>query len=759
MDCCCQRVRTTENTADVTDLNSEVELKLINRRNTEQTITLNEHPKPIKHLSTSPDGKYLAASCTNGILYIYDVSNLPEPPTLFRSVEGVSRQLETSDIASSKCVWHPDGRAFACATASREIQVISIADGAFQRVFKDGHSGDITALAWSPNGALLASAATDDYLVIWDTRTQKVLRKNNYEKILHVEFHPGKENILNWTSSWGECSIQPNFLQNEEHVRLLNGPKVRAPFFHDPLEEPVTNGINGYGNKRRAGTPDSLDELLGEDPEDTGADLDDWIENDDNAGYTNGVNGTNGNGKRTNGHFDLPLAKRGRYSDWQPEIHPAFHPSQTPWRGNRRYLTLNLLGFIWSVDHDTHRTVTVEFFDREMYRDFHFTDYFSYDKACLADHGSLYASAAKDDMGGVIFYRPHETWVTRSDGGNGSRLQLPKDEEATSIALGKRYIVAITNAGYVRVWTLFGTPVRVWRVKHGPAVTCAAWGDFVLTIGNGPVGNDGRSKLVYSIEDLRNDEALQNEDIVALSVDDHDSDDWGLQTVFWSDEGDPCIYDKSGVLLTLMHWRTPGQAKWIPLLDTRRLERLRDGKKEERYWPVAVAGERFHCVILKGGETSPYFPRPLLTEFEFEIPVGRILDDGFSAEDNEDGNETNAKAGSRLEESLVRHTMLLDLLRDAVDAQGEHASFTLKTELARREIEVDKVLLQLLAVECREGEERGMKALEVVKLMRDRTGRMLEAAGKVAQRWGFTVLEEKIREVAERRVGGVEEDS
>ena len=83
----------------------------------------------------------------------------------------------------------------------------------------------------------------------------------------------------------------------------------------------------------------------------------------------------------------------------------------------------------------------------------------------------------------------------------------------------------------------------------------------------------------------------------------------------------PCIYDSNGVLLTLLHWRTPGQAKWVPLLDTKQLERLQDGKKKETYWPVAVAGERFHCIILKGGDTSPYFPRPLLTEFEFNVPV------------------------------------------------------------------------------------------------------------------------------------------
>ncbi len=69
--------------------------------------------------------------------------------------------------------------------------------------------------------------------------------------------------------------------------------------------------------------------------------------------------------------------------------------------------------------------------------------------------------------------------------------------------------------------------------------------------------------------------------------------------------------------------------------------------------------------------------------------------------------------------------------------------------LARLALDVDKTLLQMLAVECREGgEERGMRALEVVRLMRDTSGRMVEAAGKIAERYGRGVLGGKIRELA-----------
>jgi chromosome transmission fidelity protein 4 len=190
------------------------------------------------------------------------------------------------------------------------------------------------------------------------------------------------------------------------------------------------------------------------------------------------------------------------------------------------------------------------------------------------------------------------------------------------------------------------------------------------------------------------------------------------------------------------------------MLDTTQLDRLTGGRKEESYWPVAVAQGKFHCIILKGGDQYPYFPRPLLSDFDLKIPLA-ILPPKERAEAEEESEESNAHAGARLEESFVRSSTLLSLLDDVVSSV-QNPSYSQRTELTRRELEVDKILLQLLAVECREGEERGMKALEIVGLMRDRGGKMIEAAEKVAARWGRGVLEEKIRQLGERRLMGLE---
>lgn len=213
---------------------------------------------------------------------------------------------------------------------------------------------------------------------------------------------------------------------------------------------------------------------------------------------------------------------------------------------------------------------------------------------------------------------------------------------------------------------------------------------------------------------------------------------------------DPCVYDSTGVLVILQHWRTPGQARWVPLLDTKQLSRLAGGRKEETYWPVAVAQGKFHCIILKGGDKNPYFPRPLLSEFDFQVPISSNPSKG-PEEDGADANQS-----SRFEEGYVRGSLLLSLFRDLL--ASTNATSGQRAELARKELELDKTLLQMLAIECREGEERGMKALELVNLMTDRNGKMVEAAAKVAERYGRGVLEDKIRNLAERRVSGMDDD-
>ncbi|EAU29603.1 hypothetical protein ATEG_10154 [Aspergillus terreus NIH2624] len=719
----------------------ELTVKIVNIEDMTKVKYLREQTKGSKHITFDPNGRFIAVSCTDGIVYIYSLDT--DEPQLVQKLDGVIRRLEPEDEATSRIVWHPDGTAFASAEATRDISIYSVGEWKKEKTFSNGHNGDITAMSWSPNGALLMTAGSDGQILLWETKTQKVLKQYDFANVINLAWHPS-HNSASFTTSDGELFIYEGFVPSE-HQPLLQKPLQAAPIFPGPLTEisdnvrrPLANRPKESVEQRRAGTPDSLDDLLASDHG-----MEDFVEDDDGAGYAEGINAY---GKRTNGHLDDIQGhadKRLLTSLSKPKVHPPLQTGSTPWRGNRRYLCLNLTGAVWTVDQETHNTVTVEFYDRELHRDFHFTDPYMYDRACLNEHGALFSNNPDDGSPATIFYRPHETWTTRADW----RTQLPQGEYIRALALSESYIVAVTTKDYVRVYTLFGTPFKVYRQKS-PAVTCAAWRDYIMTIGNGPVGSDGRTAtLRYTVENVKRDEVCQNEDVVALP------EGAELHSVFFSDTGDPCIYDTEGVLLVLQHWRTPGQARWVPLLDTKQMERLASGRKEETYWPVAVAQNKFHCIILKGGDKYPYFPRPLLSEFDFRIPISDTP--GKDPNEEEDGTSTRNDA-ARFEEAFVRGNVMLSLFQDLLSSTNATASQ--RAELARKEVELDKLLLQMLAVECREGEERGMKALELVHMMKDRNGKMVEAAVKVAERYGRGVLEDKIRDLAEKRYMGEDDD-
>jgi chromosome transmission fidelity protein 4 len=300
---------------------------------------LRDQTKGSKHVSFDPSGRFVAVSCTDGILYIYSV--VSDEPELVRKLDGVIQRLEPEVEATSRAVWHPDGTAFASAQATRDIAIFSTSDWNRQRSFSSGHNGDITALVWSPNGALLVTAGSDGQILLWETKTQNILRRYDFANVINLAWHPSS-NLLSFTTSDGELFIHEDFVPRE-YKPLLDKTLISAPLNAGPLTETSGNirkpmvsrpKSGGEERPRRYGSPDSLDDLLGSMDEG-----DDFVEDDDGAGYAEDINI---NGKRTNGHLDILNGDQKRVAPfWQPTIHPPFQPGSTPWRGNRCYLSKN----------------------------------------------------------------------------------------------------------------------------------------------------------------------------------------------------------------------------------------------------------------------------------------------------------------------------------------------------------------------------------------------------------------------------------
>jgi chromosome transmission fidelity protein 4 len=178
------------------------------------------------------------------------------------------------------------------------------------------------------------------------------------------------------------------------------------------------------------------------------------------------------------------------------------------------------------------------------------------------------------------------------------------------------------------------------------------------------------------------------------------------------------MYDSACILSVLDRFRRPMQGRWIPILDTNTLAR-RQGK-DESYWPIGLSGKLFMCLILKGREEYPAWPRPLVQELEVQLPMLNLHEP--------QGLE---------EEKYARDSVLLGWNKDAlVD------SVLTTDEIVKSELALDKGLIKLMQAAIKANQLQ--RAHDIVRLTHHSTA--LDMALKMAQFYHLLGLEEKIKE-------------
>ena len=662
----------------------ETKVKIVNVQDMTRVLLLAAAlAKSIKHVAFHPSGNMISAVDTNGAVRIYSLST--EEPTIVETISNIVPIVSEPDSdISCKVAWHPDGASFATPSVTRAIHVYDRIDWQKQVTFgsDEGHMGALTDLAWSPNGAYLASCALDNTIIVWETKTQKLVRKLTLTLYAQrLLWHPN-QNTLSWTTNQGEVYTQTDIVSSD-----------RPSPHSKPIHPSPGAKVRQASPARTNATASVVDDL---DIEDAGAE---WIDDDDGAGYIPNV-------RKRNGEHDIQPAKRYKTSS---KVHEPIQPGRTPWRGQRRYLTLNMIGWIWSVEQDDHNTVTVEFHDRDSHRQYHFVDNSLYAFAALDDNGALFASPIRTVEGiampATVHFRPHDSWASYSNW----TISLPPTEDVVAITISNSGIVVCTDAGYIRMYTLFGVPKRIYQSKCNPIVSAISHGNYAMVVSNGPVRHDGAAELVYSIYHTFREETVQDNDVLPLPS------ETTLRSLFFNDAGHPFIYNSNGLLSVLSKWKLPGQAQWIPVLDTNLLAR-RVGK-DENYWPIGVVDQKFHCVILKGAERHPYFPRPITSELDFLVPI--------THPDHKD------RSLASLENGLVQNIIMSTLAEE-----GDEAAL---------ETSLDKTLLMLLNLACQN--EQDARALDLCDMFRKRSS--LDAAVKLAGYHNRVNLAERISRLGE----------
>ncbi|PSS37833.1 hypothetical protein PHLCEN_2v301 [Hermanssonia centrifuga] len=238
------------------------------------------------------------------------------------------------------------------------------------------------------------------------------------------------------------------------------------------------------------------------------------------------------------------------------------------------------------------------------------------------ERGAVYACQPESDHAAHITYKPYGTWASQSEW----TYDLPSSTKVLGVAAGgtpptkslrEKSDADIQGNGNVVIATSDGE--LVFLTGSGvERYVMSLQGDFVCMVAGSSQNLTGR---LIKFDDF----CLLQKDALPLPK------GHTLKWVGVTEEGAPAIYDSAGVLHALPRFRIPLSATWTRLLNTQTLDR-REGK-DESYWPVGVSGETFMCLILKGRQEHPNFPRPLIQELPLRLPFKRNYPQGGPSEE------------------------------------------------------------------------------------------------------------------------------
>ncbi|VDC03593.1 unnamed protein product [Peniophora sp. CBMAI 1063] len=696
----------------------ELSVKIVDLEDTLKVWPLEGYSECVRRLTWDPTGSLLATSAADGTVDVWDVTQ--EVPRRVHSLEGVIPAVKDSKkeefLHDCSAVWHPTGQYFVL--ASRTHDIVSISRDTWAEVGKYSDpsvTGAITALAFSPNGAYLASSANSE-VHIWSP-AKLLLFKLVDERLrgfaTQLAWSP-KENLLALVDSSG------HFLRWKEVI-----PSDYQSPYKSATATATRRGREPEPARREAlGLFDDDDTPAKDDdgPADDDVDLDnleelepiDWM--DDDAGVLEKDGDDNERG------FVKEMVS-------VTKAQPPFQPGSTPMEHKKRYLAYNMIGVIEVTDQDTHHIINVEFHDQSTRKSYFFNDNFKYHIAALGERGAVYACHPEGEHLAHVRYKPYGNWAAQGEW----TYELDQGVKVLGVAAGgappsKSYRVmkdADTQGhGNVVVATseneltfLSGAGIERCSVAlDGDFVSMVAGHEWVFVVSrDGATTMDGSQNLVGTLYDFEDLCVLQTRKLPIRKG----------KTLKWigiSEEGAPLAYDSAGVMYMMPRFRIPLRGTWVRMLDTNKLERKIG--KDETYWPIGLSSEFFHCLILKGRQEYPAFPRPLIQELPLRLPFRK-------KEEKE----------ATFEEHLARETIWLQVKADAL---GDELP---DDDTHQRELTLDKELIQLIQFACKN--DKLPRALDLTRLLHFTAS--FDAAMKVADFYHFRGLREKMQTLKDDR--------
>jgi predicted NACHT family NTPase len=123
---------------------------------------LHRHNESVYSVTFSPDGQTLASGMRNRTIWLWDLRQPTEAPTV----------LQGHEDALTSVVFSPDGQTLASGSGDNTIRLWDLRQPAAAPTVLRGHENTVWSVAFSPDGQTLASGSGDQTIRLWIVGTE-----------------------------------------------------------------------------------------------------------------------------------------------------------------------------------------------------------------------------------------------------------------------------------------------------------------------------------------------------------------------------------------------------------------------------------------------------------------------------------------------------------------------------------------------------------------------------------------------------------